>query len=466
MEQVGQGHLLNFFDELDAAGQRALLEQIAGLDLARIAGLVERYVRRKPEFSPPRDVEPAPYYPHRTDSPARPWSREQYRLAGESLLRSGKAAAFTVAGGQGSRLGFEGPKGCFPGGAVTGKPLFQIFAEGILATGRKYGASAPWYIMTSPSNHEETVAFFREHAFFGLGAQDVMFFQQGVLPSFDLQTGRILLAEKGRIATNPDGHGGSFLALERSGAVADMRRRGIEHVSYFQVDNPLVRVLDPVFLGLHAAAPDSSGQMSSKMIPKASPEEKVGVFCSSGGRVMVIEYSDLPAELARQRLEDGSLRFLAGSIAIHVLGVAFIERVNTEATCDLPYHRAEKKVECIDPESGRRIEPAAPNAVKLERFVFDALPLCERSVVYETERVEEFAPIKNATGVDSVESSRQIQTERAARWLEEAGVAVPRRADGAADCTLEISPLTALEPADLKRADLPARIEAGASVAL
>ncbi len=466
LARVGQEHLLNFFDELDKDAQQRLLDQIGTLHLARIPTLVDRYVRSKPAFALPDDVAPAPYYPNRADSAVRPWNREQYRLAGESLLRSGKVAAFTVAGGQGSRLGYDGPKGCFPGGAVTGKPLFQIFAEGILATQRKFGATVPWYIMTSPLNHDATVAFFAENAFLGLERANVMFFQQGVLPSLDMETGRILLADKGMIATNPDGHGGSFMALERSGAVTDMRRRGIEHVSYFQVDNPLVRVLDPVFLGLHAAAPDSSGQMSSKMIPKAYPEEKLGVFCSSRGRVLVIEYSDLPAHLAEQRLEDGTLRFLAGSIAIHVIGVDFIERVNHDDKFDLPYHRAEKKVPCIDPDTGDPIEPNAPNAVKLERFVFDALPLCEQSVVYETERLEEFAPIKNATGVDSVESSRDLQTARAARWLEQAGVSVPRRPDGSPDCVLEISPLTALEATDLTAASLPAAIEPGASVAL
>jgi len=355
----------------------------------------------------------------------------------------------------------------YPAGAVTGKSLFQFFAEGLLAAARKYGAVVPWYIMTSPLNHEATVEYFEKNGHLGLDPQDVMFFPQGVMPSFEMGTGRILLASKDEIASNPDGHGGSLKALFTSGAIDDMRERGIQHISYFQVDNPLVRVVDPVFLGLHAGAEDSSGEMSSKMIPKTGPEEKMGVFCTAGGgRVEVIEYSDLPRELAEQRLPDGSLRFLAGSIAVHAMSVEFVARLNTDTNFSLPYHRAEKKIGHIDPDSGRLVQPTTNNGIKLERFVFDALPMCRASIVYETSRAEEFAPIKNATGVDSVESSKAIQTARAAAWMEAAGVKVPRDARGEPDCVVELSPLTALEPADLKQRPLSKAVERGAKLAL
>ncbi len=466
---AGQSHLLRFYGSLDESGRAALVKQVEALDLDGLPALIERYIKKKPAFALAPGVEPAPYYPSDPASPVRAWDRSRFRAVGEDLLRGGKVAAFTVAGGQGSRLGFEGPKGCFPAGAVTGKPLFQIFAEGLLAAGRKYGRPAPWYIMTSPQNHADTLGFFEKSGYFGLSRSDVKFFEQGVMPSLDLGTGRVLLAPSGEVATNPDGHGGSIKALWVSGAIEDMRRRGVEHISYFQVDNPIVRVVDPVFLGLHAAAPDSSGEMSSKMIPKAYPEERVGMFCRAGGRgggVQVIEYSDLPMELQRQRLEDGSLRFLAGSIAVHAMSVEFVSRLNTDPSFELPYHRAEKKVACLDPETGSASDPKEPNAVKLERFVFDALPLCRGSIVLETDRVEEFAPIKNATGVDSVETSREIQTERAARWLTSRAVLVPRKANGAADCVLEISPLTATEAEDLGGVKLPKEIERGARIAL
>lgn len=466
---VGQDHVLKFYDRLTPDRQRSLLDQVGSLDLVALPRLVETYVRHKPAAALPAGVEPAPYYPvdpARSGTGAGSWDRGAMKRTGEDLIRRGKVAAFVVAGGQGSRLGFEGPKGCYPGGAVTGKPLFQIFAEGILAARRRYGAAIPWYIMTSPLNHAATVGFFKEQRFFGLPESDVMFFPQGVMPSFDIHTGKILLAAPHEIATNPDGHGGAIKALHVSGALADMKRRGIEHLSYFQVDNPTVRVIDPVFLGLHAAAADSSGEMSSKMVPKVGPEEKVGVFCRVGGRTEVVEYSDLPAALTNARLADGSLKFLAGSIAIHIIGVAFIEKLATNPEFELPFHRAEKKVACIDPETGEKVEPKSNNGVKLEKFVFDALARCRASIVMETDRVEEFAPIKNATGVDSVESSRELQTERAARWLEAAGVKVPRRADGKADCVLEIGPLTATEAGELAGKTLPREIERGARVAV
>jgi UDP-N-acetylglucosamine/UDP-N-acetylgalactosamine diphosphorylase len=468
LERVGQTHLLAFYDRLGPESRQHLVSRIEAIDLEALPKLIDLYVKHKPHVTVPADLQPAPYYPNDPRSPVRGWDRERFRSTGEALLRAGKVAAFTVAGGQGSRLGFEGPKGCYPAGAVTGKTLFQLFAEGLLAAGRKYGRPVPWYIMTSPLNHEATVSYLEQNRFHGLDRSKVMLFPQGVMPSLEMGSGRVLLAEKDEPATNPDGHGGSLKALHASGALEDMRHRGVEHISYFQVDNPIVKVVDPVFLGLHASAPDSSGEMSSKMIPKVSPDEKVGVFCSVKGRVEVIEYSDLPKELQHQRVGGpaGALRFLAGSIAVHALSVEFVSRLNTDAKFSLPYHRADKKVPCVDVFSGERVDPAAPNGVKLERFVFDALPLCGKSIVYETDRIEEFAPIKNATGVDSVESSRAIQTERAARWLQAAGVAVPRAASGAPDCVLEISPLTALEASDLSPSHLPRGVSRGATVAV
>jgi UDP-N-acetylglucosamine/UDP-N-acetylgalactosamine diphosphorylase len=287
------------------------------------------------------------------------------------------------------------------------------------------------------------------------------------MPSLDKGTGRVLMAERGVVATNPDGHGGAVRALYGSGAVKDMRQRGVEHVSYFQVDNPHAKVADPVFLGLHAAAPDSSGEFSSKMVAKASWDEKVGVFCRADGRVCVIEYSDLPETLAQQTNPDGTLRFNAGSIAIHAIGVGFIEKLATDAASGLPLHRAVKRVPHFDLARGVRVDPDEPNGVKLERFIFDAIPLAESSIVYETDRVEEFAPIKNASGPDSVATSRELQTERAARWLKSAGVSVPRCADGSVDAVIEISALTALDAAHLREHDdLPGSIDPGSRVAL
>jgi UDP-N-acetylglucosamine/UDP-N-acetylgalactosamine diphosphorylase len=470
---IGQEHVLAFAAGLAPAERESLLTQVAQIDFATIPTLVREYVKNKPVFALPPDVAPASYYSKQPDSKVKPWDRAKARAAGEDLLRRGKIAAFVVAGGQGSRLGFDGPKGCFPAGAISGKSLFAFFADNLLAAKDRYGVSVPWYIMTSPQNHAPTVAFFEEHHFFGLSPRDVKFFPQGTLPSFDIITGKILLSSKGEIATNPDGHGGAIRALELSGSLADMKSRGVEHISYFQVDNPCVRVLDPVFIGLHASAPDSSAEMSSKMIPKAYAEEKLGLFCQSKGKTEVIEYSDLPMDRQRETLPDGSLRFIAGSIAIHMMSVEFVKRLASDPRFSLPYHRAEKKIPCVDPATGDTIAPVGNNGVKLERFVFDALPMCRGSIVMETDRLEEFAPIKNATGVDSVESSKQLQTERAAKWLETKGVAIPRHPATASpelrnkpDCVIELSPRTATYPEELAGKTFPKAIDRGTRITL
>jgi len=455
----GQTHLIDHAATLEGGRQEAFVAQLRSFDLDAIGGYIELYGRAYTPPPPPASIEPACCYTLDGD-----WDREHYRSRGEELIRSGKVACFTVAGGQGSRLGYEGPKGCFPTSCVTEKPLFQLFAESINKAQKKYGCVIPWAVMTSPLNHEATVAFFEASNCFGLDREQIMFFQQGVMPSFDLDTGRLLLAEPGVLATNPDGHGGAYKALKVSGALDTMLARGIEQLSYFQVDNPHAKIIDPVFIGLHAFAPDSSGQMSSKMVAKAAWDEKVGVFCSVEGRTEIIEYSDLPEELAKRKVEGGSLAFNAGSIAIHAVSLAFIERMVSDPGYALPFHRAHKKVAFVDPFSGQAVTPSSPNAIKLERFVFDGIRLADQSIVVETDRVEEFAPVKNATGADSIESSRVLQTERAARWLESAGVAIPRKSDGSVDAVIELSPLTAIGPDDLRPLDLPGLVETGSSV--
>jgi UDP-N-acetylglucosamine/UDP-N-acetylgalactosamine diphosphorylase len=231
-----------------------------------------------------------------------------------------------------------------------------------------------------------------------------------------------------------------------------MKKRGVELISYFQIDNPLVNILDPLFIGLHAL---DGSEMSSKALSKTGPLEKVGNFCLADGKVSVIEYSDLPDELALKTNPAGSLLFNLGSIAIHIISVAFVERLNKHGFA-LPLHRAVKKIPYID-DKGNRIEPTKPNGVKLESFVFDALPLASKSIILETLRDEEFAPTKNATGVDSVETCRQMMIARAASWLASAGIEIPRKPDGSPDCVLEIAPSFALTRQDLaeKRDKIP-----------
>lgn len=439
-----QEHLLTFWPQLGPRERRDLLDQIGELDLAKIDVWIEHLVKGTP--APPvatQDFEPASSY---SPEPRSPEQRRKYREAielGENLIAQGKVAALTVAGGQGTRLGFEGPKGNFPISPVRNKTLFRIFAETIQAVAQRYGAACPWYVMTSPMNHTQTVDIFRAQNYYGLDKKDVFIFQQGTLPNFAFD-GRILLEDKARLARSPDGHGGCIRALARSGALADMKRRGVEFLSYWQVDNPLVKLFDPLFLGLHASA---GAEMSSKAVIKNAPKEKVGNFCLIDGKVTVIEYSDLPDELAEKRRPDGSLVFHLGSIAIHIISTSFVEKLNTEGHA-LPLHRAVKKIPHLDLQ-GQHIEPKQPNGIKLESFIFDALPLARESIILEIVRSEQFAPVKNATGEDSVEVTQRMMVERAAAWLAAAGVTVPRKSDGSVDCLLEIAPSFALDPADV-----------------
>ncbi len=437
-----QGHLLAFWDQLDKDQRLNLLAQIRQLDLEKIDFWVTNFVKNCTPAAINADFTPAFSY---SPIPAGPDQQRRYTKAvklGKELISAGKVAAFVVAGGQGTRLGFDGPKGNFPISPIKKKTLFQIFADSIAAASQKYQAICPWYVMTSPLNYGRTIEIFRENNYYGLDKQNVFIFQQGTLPNFSA-TGKILLADKANIACSPDGHGGSLKALYQSGALDDMKKRGVEFLSYWQVDNPLINIFDPLFIGLHVL---EEAEMSSKALIKAGPKEKVGNFCLVDGRVNVIEYSDMPDELAEKRNPDGSLVFELGSIAIHIINRAFVESLNAD-DFSLPLHRAVKKIPHLD-KSGNAVES---KGVKLESFVFDALPLASKSIILQTIRSEEFAPTKNAAGVDSVETTRKMMTARAAGWLESAGVTVPRKPDGSLDCVLEIAPDFALEKEDIKK---------------
>ncbi len=438
LAEHGQEHLLRFYDELDPDRQQELLDQISAIDFDRIDELTEKYVRQKPQIEIPGDITPPEVFPAGVDDEQSTAEHKTAVARGEELLAAGKVAAFCVAGGQGTRLGYDGPKGCYPATPVKNKPLFQVLAEQIIAASRRAGKSIPFYIMTSPVNDVATRAYFEQNDYFGLDASDVCFLVQGTMPAISYD-GKLLLADKDRIAVSPNGHGGCLEAMRNSGALDDMSARGVEYISYFQVDNPLVHAIDPLFIGLHAGR---GADMSAKALTKRDPMEKLGNFCVSGGSVMIIEYSDMPEELAHEKLPDGRLKFSAGSIAIHIFSRAFVERLTEDGRCKLPFHRADKKVPHID-EHGNPVRPSEPNAVKLEMFVFDAKPMAEETVILETLRSEEFSPIKNAEGQDSPATCRRDQINRAAAWLEAAGVRVPRKESGEVDAVIEISPLFA-----------------------
>ena len=444
LEANGQEHLLQYIEDLDQDQKQSLIEQIENLDFDLLNDLVAKYIKGDYEIKLPSEILPPYVYPRIAPED----KKDKYvkaLTAGERAIAENKVACFTVAGGMGTRLNFDGPKGNVPATPVKNKSLFQVFAETILANQRKYNSTIPWYIMTSPINHKATVKAFEDNKYFGLNKNDVMLFPQGTMPCFDFE-GKIFLADKGELAVSPDGHGGSLRALYVSGAVEDMQKRGVEYISYFQVDNPLVALVDPMFIGLHAI---DNAEMSSKSVKKCDPMEKVGNFTIADGKVTVIEYSDLPEELARKTDENGKLIFEEGSIAIHIISRTFIERINSKGF-SLPWHKAVKKIPHINTE-GQQIEPTDSNGVKFETFVFDGLPLASESIIYEISREDEFAPIKNASGVDSLESSQMLQSEKAARWMEAAGISIPRNADGSLNMMLEISPLFALDQEELIR---------------
>jgi UDP-N-acetylglucosamine/UDP-N-acetylgalactosamine diphosphorylase len=439
----GQEHLLRFWDELDATGRERLERDLRSLDLDLLDRLIATLVRAEEaplDVSGVRPVEPAP-----APTPAAV-------AEGERLLRDGRVAVVIVAGGQGTRLGFDGPKGCYPIGPVTDRSLFQIHCERVAALGRRHGATPPLYVMTSGDNHAATEEFLTAHGRFGL--EHLRLFTQGTMPAVDAATGAVLLAEPDRVALSPDGHGGTLRALRHAGCLDEMRARGIDTVFYLQVDNPLVAIGDPGFLGAHRLA---GADVSSKVVRKHDPAEKVGVVAERDGRQLVIEYSDLPDALAEQRLDDGRLAFAAGSIALHVFSLEFIARI--AGTAELPYHRAVKPVPYVDDDGGP-VAPERPNAVKFEQFIFDTLPLARHALVLETDRAREFEPLKNASGDSSPDTVRRRLSEAAAEVLEGVGAVVRRGADGAPVAPIELSPLLAADRDELARRVPPGTVVA------
>jgi len=449
LRRAGQRHVLRFYDRLDPQGQTALAEQIRGMDFE----LLERLTSPEPALDLEHaDIEPAGFLrrPDRGGDEAR-W--REARQAGLEALARGKAAAFVVAGGQGTRLGFDAPKGCFPIGPVTQRTLFQIHSEKVLAAWRRFEKAIPFLVMTSSANDEATRRFFEENRFFGLAPDQVRIFRQGEMPAVD-KHGKLILDRPDHIFTSPNGHGGSLKALWDSGTVKWLEERGVELISYFQVDNPLVKVIDPALLGFHII---ENAEVSLKLLERTIPDEKLGIWVRMNGRKRVIEYIDMPAEKMAERDEDGNLRYRGGSIAINCFSVSFVRRLN-EKGFQLPFHRASKKIPHLD-ESGRTVEPESPNGTKFETFVFDSLLFTDRVVGVETLRREEFSPVKNAEGVDSPQTARRDMSRLYADWLKCAGVRVPTDEHGYPPFALEISPLYADGPEALSEVyDGPERI--------
>jgi UDP-N-acetylglucosamine/UDP-N-acetylgalactosamine diphosphorylase len=427
---AGQAHVVARLERLAPDARGRLEAELARVDLALVQRLA--HLISAPAAPAPRRFEPPELFPLRRDAAATARATRA-RHRGLELLGRGAVGYVLVAGGQASRLGFEAPKGAFPIGPVSARTLFEFHARRLAAAARRHGVRTPWYVMTSPANDADTRAFFARHAHFGLDPADVFFFSQDMLPALD-ETGRMLFAAPDALFLAPNGHGGSLLALASSGALSDMRRRGLTQLSYFQVDNPLARPADPLFLGLHAEA---GAGMSSKVVVKRDAAEKVGVLGRVDGVLGCIEYSDLPVELREAREPSGELRFRAGNIAVHALSVDFLEEV-TRGGLELPWHLARKKMR-VSEANGENVERTG---VKFETFVFDALARSPASIVQEVERAEEFSPVKNKSGEDSPASCRADLCRMFTGWVRAAGLALPPP-DEAGIHPVEVDPLCA-----------------------
>lgn len=462
----GQTHLLRFWNQLSPEQRDRLGDQIHAIDWPQVTQWIHAALSDAGTTAIPFDrLTPAPYVSLKPENAADATQLAEARAAGEALLRAGKVACFTVAGGQGTRLGYDAPKGTYCFSPLRNKSLFQYFAEAILRNQEKYHTTLPWYIMTSPANHADTIRFFEQNQFFGLLPANVRFFIQGTLPGFGMD-GKALLEAPGSLALFANGHGGTFAALRDSGTLDDLEKRGVDYLAYWQVDNPMVTVCDPLFIGLHHL---TDSEMSSRCLIKRDAMEKLGHFTLLDGKLNIVEYSDMPKELLERRDADGRLTFRPGSPAIHILSRQFIQRLTQNGAFALKPHRANKKISYVD-ENGAPVKPAAPNGVKLEFFIFDALPLAHHPLILEADRAEEFAAIKNAEGNDSPDSCRAALLERTVRWLEQAGVTVPRKADGTPDATIEISlrrAVCAEDVAELVQAgQIPRSFAPGAQFAL
>jgi len=441
--EAGQEQIFEYWDEIDADERRQMLDQLATVDFAEFTRLVRMHLNTEDSGPAPSiglaDLEPA----ESIGLPATPAETERHQHAialGTKALESGEVGALLVAGGQGTRLQFDGPKGKYPIGPISGRSLFKLHAEKTLALRRKHKQALPWFIMTSDTNHAETTEYFQERQYFGLSPSDVFFRPQAMLPIVDPRRGKILLRSKSELALSPNGHGGAIPTVQSFRE--DLEKRGIRYIFTYQVDNPLVRLCDPAFLGYHIM---QESDFSSKATPKSNPDEKVGVFCRSANETRVVEYTELSKSERTQRDADGQLSFRAGNIAIHVISVDFLFR--NEHKFQMPYHVAHKAISYV--RDGEFVSVDEPNSVRFESFLFDVLPYSRNPVIMEVDRAREFAPVKNLDGTDSPATARALLESEWARWLSHANVSVPRNPDGALQHRLEISPLVALNAEEL-----------------
>ncbi len=390
LEGAGQAHLLDFYNELSESEQSSLLEQIKSLDLSLLD------LKRESTESIRGNLEPLGAMTV-SEINAR---KAEFDAVGIKALKDRKVGAVLLAGGQGTRLGFDKPKGCFDIGLTKQLYIFECLINNMLDTVAVCGTFFPLYIMTSENNHADTVSFFEEHDYFGYDRSSVHFFKQEMAPSVSFDR-KILMDSKSSISLSPNGNGGWFSSLRSAGHLDTLKAEGVEWLSIFAVDNVLQRINDPTFVGATLLSGSSCG---AKVLRKNSPDEKIGVMCLEDKKPSIVEYYEITDEMRNLRDSSGELLYSFGVTLNYLFSIEALEKATLTP---LPYHIVEKKVPHID-NNGTLIKPDKPNAFKFERLAVDLIHLMDSCMPYEIVREYEFAPVKNPTGIDSVESAREL----------------------------------------------------------
>ena len=401
LKKYNQEHILNYLNMIDEEKKKNLINQIEKINFEELKKLYEISNRDNTKAIKGIIIEHIPFVDKYKLEKDR---KETLTKIGESIIKNNKYAVVTMAGGQGTRLGHDGPKGTFK---LDVKPkskyLFEILAENLLRENKKYGVVIPWYIMTSTENNEKTVSFFEEHNYFGYQKEDIKFFKQGNLPLLS-EDGKLLIDEDYNIKIASDGNGSIYKSMKNEGILSDMKKRGIEWIFIGAVDNEILNMCDPILLGLTI---DEKNEVASKSVVKANPHEKVGVFCKKDSRPAVIEYTELPDQLAEETDEEGELLYGESHIMCNLYSLKALEKI---AEQNLPYHSAHKKANYLD-ENGKLVKSEVPNGYKYEAFIFDGFNYFDNMTILRGRREEDFAPIKNKEGVDSPETAIKLYNE-------------------------------------------------------
>ncbi|KAI5467325.1 nucleotide-diphospho-sugar transferase [Mariannaea sp. PMI_226] len=439
-EQANQGHVFTFYDSLSSEEQGALYEQLSGFDPARINEITNLALHPATSAGVPDVLEPLPASASASIVDSNPEDIQKWYDSGLDLISKNKVAVVLMAGGQGTRLGSSAPKGCYDIGLPSKKSLFQIQAERIRKVQElASNAVVPWYVMTSGPTRGPTEKYFQENNYFGLSKDNVFIFEQGVLPCIS-NDGKIILESKSKVAVAPDGNGGLYQALVVSGVIEDMRKRGIEHIHAYCVDNCLVKVADPIFIGFSASL---NVDIATKVVRKRDATESVGLILSKNGKPDVVEYSEIDKATAEEEDPNhpGVLRFRAANIVNHYYSFNFLDSIPQWAH-KLPHHVARKKIPAADLKTGETVKFDKPNGIKLEQFVFDVFPMLslEKFACFEVKREDEFSPLKNArgTGQDDPDTSKASIMGQGKSWIEAAGGIIT---GDNADAGVEVSPL-------------------------